>query len=127
MVSDRLVLDSVVRVAGRCAVSVHEELKRGVNGLATVAAIAPLLGLLITVEGIVSSFVGRGGEKWACLAAVVERLSNAVARGALGLLVGIVSSWCYRHLMSRLDDFAMEMKCMTLELADILTTFPRQR
>jgi biopolymer transport protein ExbB/TolQ len=124
MVSDRLVLDSVVRVAGRTALSVHGQLKRGVNSLATVAAIAPLLGLLITVDGIVSSFVGCGGEKWTCLAAVVERLSNAVARG---LLVGIVSSLCYRHLMSRLDEFVTEMRCMTLELADILATRSRQK
>jgi hypothetical protein len=46
MVSDRLVLDSVVRVAGRTAASVHCNLKRGVDHLATVAAVAPLLALL---------------------------------------------------------------------------------
>jgi biopolymer transport protein ExbB/TolQ len=79
------------------------------------------------VEGIVSSFVGCGGEKWTCLAAVVKRLSNAVARGALSLLVGIVSSLCYRHLMSRLEKVVMEMRCMTLELADILATRSRQK
>jgi biopolymer transport protein ExbB/TolQ len=123
MVQDRIVLDSVLRAVRRTEVSVHVEMKRGVGHLATIAAVAPLLGLLITVEGIVSSFVGCGGEKWACLAAIVEGLANSIARGALGLLVGIGASVCYQHLRSTLDDFTVEMKCMTLELSNSLATF----
>jgi biopolymer transport protein ExbB/TolQ len=93
---------------------------RGIGRLATIAAIAPLLGLVITVEGITHSFVGCGGEKSACMAALVERLANSVTRSAIGLLVGVMSLLCYRYLRTQLDGFAGEMKCMTLELALLL-------
>lgn len=92
--------------------------------MATVAAVAPLLGLLIAVNGIEGSFVACGGEKWACMAAMVDRLSNAIARGALGLLIGIVALLFYRYLRSRLDDFNTEMRCTILELANALAKFP---
>ena len=74
--SDRAVIDAVIRAAGRSEATVHDEIKRGLNSLATITSIAPLLGLLITVEGIAASFAGCGGEKWASIAAVVDRLSN---------------------------------------------------
>src|SRR5262245_55414740 len=117
-------IDAVMRAAVRCAATVHADMKRDVNRLATIASIAPLLGLLITLEGIVDSFIGCGGEKWTCLAAVVGRLSNAMARGALGLVVGILSSLCYRYLQSRLEEFDVEMKTMTLALVNVLAALP---
>ncbi len=123
----RLVLDSVVRVAGRTAATVHRDMKRAVDSLASIAAVAPLLGFLIVLEGIASSFVGCGGEKWTCLAAGVERLANAIARGTLGLLVGIVSSMCYQHLQRRLAEAGMELRCAILELANSLAVLPRQQ
>ena len=102
-------------------------MKRGVNSLATIASVAPFLGLLITVEGIVFSFVSCGGEKSTCLAAVVDRLSNAIARTALGLLVGIPSLWCYRYLRGQLEDLDVEMRNAALELANVLSWLVRVR
>jgi|SRR5260370_41264014 biopolymer transport protein ExbB/TolQ len=102
-------------------------MKRGVNSLATIASVAPLLGLFITVEGIVFSFVSCDGEKSTCLAAVVDRLSNAIARTALGLLVGIPSLWCYRYLRSQLEDLDVEMRNAALELANVLSGLVRRR
>src|SRR5882724_6714214 len=67
--ADKAVIDAVMRAAQRSAAGVHIEMKRGINSLATITCVAPLLGFAITVEGIVDSFVGCGGEKWACLAA----------------------------------------------------------
>ena len=37
-----------------------------------------------------------------------------------------LSLWCYRYLQESLD-FDIEMKNMTLELANALTAIPRQR
>jgi biopolymer transport protein ExbB len=114
-----------LRASGRSAAMVHGDLKRGVNSLATIASVAPLLGLLITVDGMVSSFGSCGGEKSTCMAAVVGGLSDAIARGAFGLLVGIASLWCYRYLRSKLDDLDVEMKNVTLELANTPTRLLR--
>jgi biopolymer transport protein ExbB/TolQ len=100
-------------------------MKRGVNCLATVAAVAPLLGILITVDGIVGSFIGCGGEKSICMATVVDRLANAIARGAIGLLVGILASLYYRYLQAKLEGLDMEMRNATLELANALSLLLR--
>lgn len=58
------------RGAGTCApgrepvgCSMHQEMKRGVNSLATIASSAPLLVLLAAVGGIVGSFKGCGCSK----------------------------------------------------------------
>jgi len=118
--SDKAIIDAVLRAAGRSAATVQCDLKRGVNSLATIASVAPLLGLLITIDGMVSSFGSCGGERSTCIAAVVGALSDAIARSGIGLLVGIVSLWCYRCLQSELDDFDVEMKNTTLELANAL-------
>jgi biopolymer transport protein ExbB/TolQ len=92
-------------------------MKKGVNSL----AIAPLLGMLITVDGIVGSFIGCDGEKSTCMAAVVDRLANSLDRCAIGLLVGILASLCYRFLLARLEELDVEMRNATLALANALS------
>jgi biopolymer transport protein ExbB/TolQ len=55
----------------------HGELKRGVNGLATVVSTAPWLGVVGTLVGIYNSFPSMGAEKTAVIAIIFERLSQA--------------------------------------------------
>ena len=114
--SSRALDDAVSRAAERAAVAVRQEMKRGLNTLATIACVAPWLGLLITVIGSVGSFVGCGGEKSTCMAAFVDHLANAIARSALGLLVGIIALCFYRYLLSQLEGLDIEMRNMALEL-----------
>ena len=112
-----------MRAAERSAAGVHQKMKRGLNSLATITCVAPLLGFGITVEGIVESFVGCGGEKWTCLAAVINNLADAMTRSLLGLLVGILSFLIYRYLQGRLQQIDFEMKTATLELANTLSRY----
>src|SRR5262249_47187748 len=124
--TDQRVMDAVMRAVGHSAAGVHREMKRGVDSLAMIATVAPLLGVLATVEGINGSFVGCGGEKWTCLAAIVDRLSNAIVSAALRLLVGILSFFCYRYLLGRLEDLDLEMRAATLELMNALASIDRR-
>ncbi len=119
------ILQLVERAADRRRRTVLIELRRGVNGLATIVVIAPLLGLLATVFCIITSFVGCGGEKSACLAAVVERLAHAEAPAALGLLIGVPAYWLYRHLGSELELLDHEMQLGVSELARQLSASQR--
>ncbi|MGA2593479.1 MAG: MotA/TolQ/ExbB proton channel family protein [Bryobacteraceae bacterium] len=57
--------------AGRSAVDAHSQMARRLGGLGTVAATAPFVGMIRTVWGIFNSYPGCGGEKSACMAAVV--------------------------------------------------------
>jgi len=122
--SNRAAILATVRAAERAAAEIHLEMKRGVNSLATIACVAPWLGLLITVIGIAGSFRGCDGPRSFCMAAIAEGLADALARAALGLLVGILALWSYRYLSGQVEEFDLEMRCMTLELARALSAIP---
>jgi biopolymer transport protein ExbB/TolQ len=119
-------IQAAKRASERSAAVVHEEMKEGLNGLATIASIAPLVGLFGTVMGIPTSFVGCNGEKSACMAAVAERLSGSIWPTAMGLLVGLTSLWCYRYLADRLEDFDLEMENASLDLVNRLIVYGRR-
>lgn len=109
-------IEAVRRATGSSAAVVHRRMSRGLSSLATVAATAPFFGLFGTVVGIVNSCPGCGGEKSACLAAVVELLSQSLAPTTMGLLVAVPALWCYKYLRSEI-----EMENASLELANQLS------
>jgi len=113
-------LESVLRASRRSSSSVHEDIGKRVNSLATIASTAPLVGLLGTTYGIVTSFRSCGGEKSFCMAALTQSLSESIWPTALGLLIGIVSLWFYRYLIGGLQLIDNEMETASLGLVDNL-------
>ena len=101
-------------------------MERGVDNLSTIASVAPLLGLLITTQGIAGSFIGCIGEASACKAIYMERISNAITPAAVGLIVGLIALSFYRYLRGKLERLDVEMTNATLELANLLIALPRQ-
>lgn len=95
-------------------------MKRGLDGLATVASTAPLLGLFATILCMSNSFPGCGGERSACMAAVFDRLSASLIPAALGLLVAVPALWCYKYLRSEMETFDIGIRNATLELLNHL-------
>ena len=76
-----------------------------------------------TIVGIVGSFKGCGCEASAHLAALNESLSESIWPTALGLLVGLISLWCYRYLAGRLETIDHEMDNGSLALLNQLTRY----
>ena len=99
---------------------IHLEMKQGLGSLASVASTAPWVGLLGSVFGIFSSFEGTVGSEESILAAVSGALSYALVPCALGLIVGLMALACYRYLISRIEDFAVQMESASLQLASDL-------
>lgn len=126
MSTDRQVIEVVRRASGRSAAVVHQEMKRGLSGLATIASTAPFLGLLATVLTIPNSFRGCVGERSACMAAGFEGLANSLMPIALCLLVAVPAFCCYKYLRSEIDAFDVEMQNITLELTDYLVPHLRR-
>lgn len=58
MISDKRIMEAARRSMESSASSTHEQLKRGLNALATIGATAPFVGLFGTVIGIMNSFRG---------------------------------------------------------------------
>jgi hypothetical protein len=114
---------AVLRASRRSAAVVHEDMREGLTGLATIAYLAPWFGLLATVLAIPDSFVGCGGEKSACMAAMVIRLSRSIWPTAFGLLIGLISAWGKRYLTGNLEALDHAMEGAALDLVNQLSRY----
>ncbi len=100
--------------------------------LATIAAIAPFIGLFGTVMGIIDAFHGLGTAGAATLRAVAPGISEALITTAAGLVVAIPAVVGYNQLTARLREFASRMDDFGRELlnaienAAMLTPPPQQ-
>jgi biopolymer transport protein ExbB len=112
------VLDTVRRSIQRASALTANDLKKGINSLATIGSTAPFVGLLGTTVGVINAFVviastGSGG-----IGAVSAGIAEALVETALGLFVAIPAVWFYNYLTSRLEYFNVEMDNSSSELVD---------
>ena len=100
-------------------------LENKLNLLATIAQIAPLLGLLGTVLGFMSMFSGIQAEGFN---APVSRLAGGVWEAlistAFGLAVAIPSYAGYNYLVSRVNSIVLDMEKASNEILNIVTSLP---
>jgi biopolymer transport protein ExbB len=92
-------VNALLRAAGR-------ELKRfnrGLSILDTVITLAPLLGLLGTVTGMIRSFSLLGGAELGAPAAITGGIAEALIATAFGLLIAIIALIPFNFLNSRLE------------------------
>src|SRR6202161_1977249 len=105
---------------------VVHELERFINTLGTIAGVAPLLGLLGTVTGIIRAFnvieAGGAGDPRMLSGGIAE----ALVATAAGLCVAIPSLVAYRYLRGRVDTIVVEMEKNALRLADAVEHAARQ-
>lgn len=111
------VLKEAIEDAGRHTIP---ELERYLNTLGTIAAIAPFLGLLGTVLGMIKMFAGIGSHGLGDPTIVAAGISQALVATATGLAVAIPSLMAYRYLRGRVDELAVEMEQEALKLVEIL-------
>ncbi len=88
--------------------------------LATIAAIAPFIGLFGTVMGIIDAFHGLGQAGSATLRAVAPGISEALITTAAGLAVAIPAVVGYNQLTARLREFAARMDDFGRELLNAI-------
>ena len=115
----RAELREIVQEAGQLEVP---KLERFLGVLATLAYVAPLLGLLGTVAGMIDAFgtlSSNGGY------ATVTELSNGVYKSLLttaaGLVVATPTFVAYSYLSSRVNSLMHEMERAGIEVVHMLT------
>jgi biopolymer transport protein ExbB len=111
------VLKEAIEDAGR---HMLPELERYLNTLGTIAAIAPFLGLLGTVLGMIQMFGGIGSHGLGDPSIVASGISQALVATAAGLTVAIPSLMFYRYLRGRVEELTVEMEQEALKLVEIL-------
>jgi biopolymer transport protein ExbB len=100
--------------------AVGEELRRGMNVIATVGSLSPFVGLLGTVVGIIGAFQGIGAAGSAGIAPVMRGISEALIETAFGLMVAIPSVIAFNYLNARISAIETALGRSAGELLDEL-------
>jgi hypothetical protein len=126
-VSKSEILQAVGRASKRSSAVAHEEMRQGLYSLATIACVAPWVGILGTVWTVPNAFgppINGTGGRGLTLAFIFDHLATSMWFTAFGLFVGLVSLWFYRYLTGRLHTFDLEMENASLELLNQLSRLP---
>lgn len=99
---------------------IGEDVRRGMNVLATVGSVAPFVGLLGTVVGIIEAFGSIAKEGSGGLGAVSAGISEALVVTALGLLVAIPAVMMFNFLSARSDALMLSLDLARKEFVDHL-------
>jgi biopolymer transport protein ExbB/TolQ len=90
-----------VRIAAAMRRRTREIIDReqtGLTNLAVISSVAPFVGLLGTVWGIMTSFIGIASAKDTSLAVVAPGIAEALAATAVGLAAAIPAAFAYNRL-----------------------------
>ncbi|MBI4559222.1 MAG: MotA/TolQ/ExbB proton channel family protein [Candidatus Hydrogenedentes bacterium] len=97
-------------------------LERYMSALATCTSIAPLLGLLGTVQGLIKCFAVIENKKGQVNPSdLAEGVGNALITTAAGLAVAIPALVVYNYFIARVDNMILEMEISSSELVELLT------
>jgi len=97
---------------------IAHDLSRYLSLLGSIGSIAPLLGLLGTVIGMIDIFASQqAGSNPQQLA---HGISIALYCTAFGIIVAVPSVLSYRHFKSRIEDFLVDMEDQSQRLLEVL-------
>lgn len=97
-------------------------LERGLVIMATIAGIAPMLGFLGTVMGMVQTFFNMAASSDGVIeiSALSTGMYQAMVTTIGGLVVGILAMFAYNVLVARIDRVVRLLEARTLEFMDLL-------
>jgi biopolymer transport protein ExbB len=97
------------------------KLEKNVAGLATVAGVAPMLGFLGTVMGMVRAFydMSMAGNN-IDIALLSTGIYQAMVTTVAGLIVGIIAFVCYNIIVARIEKIVFMLEARATEFIDLL-------
>ena len=97
------------------------KLEKGLSILATISGVAPLLGFLGTVTGMISAFMRiedlQGSANPSDLAGGIW---EALLTTAFGLAVGIIAYTFYNYLVNSINKLVLDMEIVSSDVVDIV-------
>ncbi len=109
----RLVLDAQ-------STAERDALGKYVPWLASIGSVSPLIGLLGTVLGVISAFIGVATQGSGNLGAVAPGVAEALVATAAALAVAIPAVFGYNWLANRLNRFDAELEGFGSELIALM-------
>ena len=119
----RAELKEIVQEAGQLEVP---KLERRLPMLATIAYVAPLVGLLGTVTGLIEAFITLSGNAGgvATTADIATGVYKSLLTTAAGLVVAIPTSLAFSFLSSRVNTLMHDMERAGIEIVNLITQTP---
>lgn len=111
-------IHTAIENAGRLEIY---KLEKNVSVLATISGVAPMIGFLGTVVGMIISIfeiANSGGN--IDIKTLADGLYTAMTTTVAGLIVGIVAYMAYNHLVVKTDKIIYTMEANSLEFFDLL-------
>lgn len=108
----------VQRAMDRAADDVTTQLEKRVGFLATTGSVAPFIGLMGTVWGVMVSFVNIGAQGSATLVVVAPGIAEALIATIAGLAAAIPAAIGYNHLLGKLREIGHSATQFTSEYLD---------
>jgi biopolymer transport protein ExbB len=99
---------------------VVHQLERFLNTLGTIAGVAPLLGLLGTVIGMIRMFLSILEHGVGDVTQLAGGIGQALVTTAAGLVVAIPALMFYRYFRGRVLEFVVDMEKQAMALVDTL-------
>ena len=110
-------VEKAIETAGAVELSF---LERGLVWLATVSTLAPLLGFLGTVYGMIQAFDAIAAADHVSAKLVAGGISQALIATEAGLIVAIPASFCHNFFLQQIDRFVIEMEESSSELVNTI-------
>ena len=102
------------------ATQVVHELERFLTALGTIASVAPLLGLLGTVIGMIKVITEIMIQGTGNASVLAGGISEALITTASGLAVAIPTLIFHRHFQRKVDSLVVEMEQQTIKLVEVV-------
>ncbi|HEY9098649.1 MAG TPA: MotA/TolQ/ExbB proton channel family protein [Thiobacillus sp.] len=114
--SSREIMKESIEESGR---GVTHELDRFLTTLGTIASMAPLLGLLGTVIGMIEIF-GAQTSSGTNPGQLAHGISIALYNTAFGLIVAIPAMIFYRYFRNKVESLVVDMEQQAIKLVEIV-------
>jgi biopolymer transport protein ExbB len=113
--------DEIERALEDAAAHELAVLEKGLPTLATIAMIAPLLGFLGTVTGMINSFEALASVGLNNPAAVAKGISEALITTAAGLIIAIPIQMAYNYFVTRVNALVRNMESAALVVLEAVS------
>jgi biopolymer transport protein ExbB len=115
--SSRDVMKESIEESGR---GVTHELDRFLTTLGTIATMAPLLGLLGTIIGMIEIFGAQSPTGIANPQQLAHGIAIALYNAAFGIIVAVPALIFYRFYRAKVDDLVVEMEQQAVKLVEVV-------
>jgi biopolymer transport protein TolQ len=113
-------IPNITEAMERAASRESDKLQSSLAFLSITTMVAPFLGLLGTVQGVLSTFLSLRGTQIPTLQTIAPGISDALTTTVMGLLVAIPAALFYNYFVGKARDLESEMDRFASELTGIM-------